>query len=407
MKPSHYYFLGTGSWFFSHGIQSVTFAWLVTIVLHESPEKVGIAQMAFLLPALLLMLFGGSLADQYGGRIVALYGKLLAVLSVLALIVSFLLDHFSYTILLFFAVGMGIAQSLVTPARDGLLSLIADGKIQRRVVQVSMMQFGIQMLGFLTASFADQAGAVIILLIQFTVLFLGMAAFKQLQIPETTPVKRDSPLFQHLLQSINTGFQTVRRSSSMLMVVAMNCATGLFFMATYIVTIPLLLREFYGGTSTQLATLNTANALGLVLMIFCMLRFGDIHRQGRALILSSVFGAIVMSTMGLNLGFPALVVSIFLWGMCAGMGMTMSRTIMQEQAPPGQRARIMSFFSISFMGTGPIGALFNGYMVQWVGAATAIFFSCGALLVAVTIMVLKSDLWWLDSRHRETESQTA
>ena len=407
MKPSHYYFLGTGSWFFSHGIQSVTFAWMVTIVLHESPEKVGIAQTAFLMPAMLFMLFGGSLADQYGGRIVALYGKLLAVLSVLALIVSFVMDNFSYTILLVFAVGMGIAQSLVTPARDGLLALIADGKIQRRVVQVSMMQFGVQMLGFVTASFADQAGAIIILLIQFTVLFLGMAAFKQLQIPETIPSKRDSSLFLHLFQSINTGFQTVRRSSSMLMVVTMNCATGMFFMGSYIVTIPLLLREFYGGTSTQLASLNVANALGLVLTIFCMLRLGDIHRQGRALILSSAFGAIVLATAGLNLGFPALVVSVFLWGMCGGMGMTMARTVMQEQAPPGQRARIMSFFSFSFMGAGPIGALFNGYMVQWFGAATAITSSCCAMLIMVTIIVLKSDLWRLDSRHREPESHAA
>ena len=138
-----------------------------------------------------------------------------------------------------------------------------------------------------------------------------------------------------------------------------------------------------------------------------MLRLGDIHRQGRALILSSAFGAIVLATAGLNLGFPALVVSVFLWGMCGGMSMTMARTVMQEQAPPGQRARIMSFFSFSFMGAGPIGALFNGYMVQWFGAATAITSSCCAMLIMVTIIVLKSDLWRLDSRHREPESHAA
>ncbi|MFT7138734.1 MAG: hypothetical protein ACI9B8_001151, partial [Sulfitobacter sp.] len=50
MKPLHYYFLGTGAWFLAYGIQSVAFAWLVTIVLAESPTMVGFAQMAFLLP---------------------------------------------------------------------------------------------------------------------------------------------------------------------------------------------------------------------------------------------------------------------------------------------------------------------------------------------------------------------
>jgi len=68
MKPLHYYYLGTGSWFLSYGIQTVAFAWIVTILLDESAKLVGIAQMAFLLPAMLFTLVGGSLADQFGGR---------------------------------------------------------------------------------------------------------------------------------------------------------------------------------------------------------------------------------------------------------------------------------------------------------------------------------------------------
>ena len=50
MKPLHYYFAGTGSWYLAYGIQMVVFTWLVTMVLNESPNKVGIAQMAMLLP---------------------------------------------------------------------------------------------------------------------------------------------------------------------------------------------------------------------------------------------------------------------------------------------------------------------------------------------------------------------
>ncbi|MDA9316056.1 MFS transporter, partial [Pseudomonadales bacterium] len=71
MKPLNYYFLGAGSWFLAYGIQSVIFAWMVTMVLDETADKVGLAQMAFMLPAMLFMLLGGSLADHYGGRRIA------------------------------------------------------------------------------------------------------------------------------------------------------------------------------------------------------------------------------------------------------------------------------------------------------------------------------------------------
>ena len=67
MNSRQYYLLGSASWFFSYGMQGVLFAWLVTMVLEESPALVGIAQMALLVPGTLLMLFGGSLADRYAG----------------------------------------------------------------------------------------------------------------------------------------------------------------------------------------------------------------------------------------------------------------------------------------------------------------------------------------------------
>ena len=60
LKPLHAYFVATGSWFLAFGLQSVLFAYLVTLVLNESAERVGFAQMAYLIPGTLLILLGGS-----------------------------------------------------------------------------------------------------------------------------------------------------------------------------------------------------------------------------------------------------------------------------------------------------------------------------------------------------------
>ena len=56
------YLAGTASWFASMGVQTVLFAWLVTIELNETPEKVGLAQFSMMLPTLCLLLFGGVVA---------------------------------------------------------------------------------------------------------------------------------------------------------------------------------------------------------------------------------------------------------------------------------------------------------------------------------------------------------
>ncbi|MEK9869571.1 MAG: MFS transporter, partial [Gammaproteobacteria bacterium] len=87
MKPLHYFLGANASWFLSFGSHTVLFAWLITIELNEAPARVGIGQMTMLLPTLLLILVGGSLADRYGGRRFALIGQSAAALGPISLAV--------------------------------------------------------------------------------------------------------------------------------------------------------------------------------------------------------------------------------------------------------------------------------------------------------------------------------
>ena len=398
MKSLHYYLLGTGSWSFALGIQSVVFAWLVTIVLHETPRMVGLAQMSLLIPATLFMLIGGSLADHYGGRRIAIIAQACAAFAPLYLVAMVVLDSLDYRGVIFFAIFMGCAQAFVTPARDSLLNQVADGQIQRRVLQTSMTQFGVQMLGFVAASFADRTGAAFILVIQVISMLVGVYAFYRLDIPNPPPKPRGQGIFKEVTISIVEGYKTVRASPNMRAVVIQNCAMGIFFMGSYIVTLPLLVRDVYQGASFELSWMNAANALGLVTTIMVLLRFGDIHRQGRALLLAHLGGSIALASSGLGFGFTSVVACVFAWGVCGGVAMTMARTIIQEQAPEGQRGRMMAFHSFSFMGSGPIGALFCGFLVEQVGPKFALIVASGLMLTVMLALACFSSLWRLDSK---------
>jgi L-iditol 2-dehydrogenase len=61
----------------------------------------------------------------------------------------------------------------------------------------------------------------------------------------------------------------------------------------------------------------------------------------------------------ISLGVPleGFYLCIFLWGLSAGVAMTMSRTIMQEQAPATHQSRIMAALTLMTTGGGPIGQL--------------------------------------------------
>jgi MFS family permease len=397
MRPLHYYLLGTGSWFLAFGVQGVMFAWLVTMVLNETPEKVGLAQMSLLLPGTLLILVGGSYADRFGARRVALLAQSLATLAPLMLLVLVASDRLSFATMIGYALLMGLAQAFVTPARDGLLSQVAGGRVQRTVMVTSIIQFGLQVVGFMVASLADLAGPEPILLIQALVLAVGVLGFSRIQ-----NQRHDAGLAApRLLHSLLEGGRTVFTSPAMRMIVVQNMCMGMFFMGSYIVTMPLLVREVYSGGASDLAFLNATNSLGLVLTIVLLLRLGDVHRQGRALVLSQLVGSVVLGTAAFAPGFGVFLVALFLWGICGGVAMTMSRTIMQEQAPDAQRGRVMSFYSFSFMGAGPIGALLNGYLVEQLGPQMALLTCALAMCVIMIVVSLSSSLWRLEGLRPE------
>ncbi len=386
MRPQYLYLAGTASWFASHGIQGVMFAWLVAIVLRESPQMVGVAQMAMLMPALLFMLIGGSLADRYGGRRVAVLAQSLALVPVLGLLLVLAAGRLSFGVMIGYALMMGFAQAFVTPARDGLLNQVAEGRIQAAVVRVTMIQFGAQLIAFVIVGLTDRVGAVTVIAVQATVLALGAVAIGRIPVAAPTRSRSDTAVWRDLYASVATGFVTVMRSVPMRMVVAQNFAVGLFFMGAYIVTIPLTVRDVYGGSAGDLAMVNAANSLGLVLTAFLLTRVGHIRRQRRALLLAHAMGAVMLCMAGAGFDFPVFAGCIFLWGGCGGIAMSMARSIMQEQAPYDQRGRVMAFFSFSLMGAGPFGALLAGALVEWRGPGNALIVVGCSMFTVVAIL---------------------
>ena len=373
-------------------MQSVIFAWLVTLVLREPAEKVGFAQTALLLPGLFLILFAGAIADRVGPARQALWSQLLASFTPLILIFSVLTDSLSYEVIIGYALLTGIAQAFLTPARDGLLNYVAEGNVQRLVLQSSLTQFACQIFGVIVAGFADHLGAPIILSVQIVVMLIGVWTYRKIHLIIDTG--SEAPRQQkRVLHEIWEGGVTVFSNPIMRVVVIQNVAMALFFMGAFVVAFPLVVREVFEGSSSDLAAVSALNALGLVATIFILLRLGYIERPGRALVLAQGVGSIFLFFAGLAGNIYLFMGFIFVWGLFGGLAMPMCRTIMQELAPPAQRSRVMGFFGFSFMGTGPLGALLVGYLAEYFGPQTAILICAAAMFVVVCLVRVSTGIW--------------
>lgn len=373
----------------SGGVQMVLFPWLVAVYLHESAARVGLAQMASQLPMVLLILFGGLVGDRFDQRRMLIGLQCATTLLPLAMAGFVYSDLLIYPVVIAWAVIGGCFGAFMQPARDALLNRVAGRDIQRVVTLAIGVQFGVQILGFGIGSMAERVGPVPLLVIQASLIFLGAVTTARIpRLPPATPRVRGP-----VLRDISEGLAMVWRSDALRPAVLMTFAVGVFFAGAYMVVLPLMVRDLYGGSAGGIALAFAANMLGTCTTILVLMRVGGLQRPGRAMIIGSGVSLCVLSVLSLELPVWAFYGVVYLWGLCGGVNMTMSRAIVQESSPDSHRARILSVYSLGMMGGMPFGSLLLGWCVDLFGARNAVLIPALGMLCVVALIVTRTRLW--------------
>jgi MFS family permease len=389
--PLRWYLTSTASFLIPGGIQMVLFPWLVAVLLHEPAQRVGIAQMCGALPALFLILFGGVVGDRFDQRRILIALHLFGALPPFVMAVLIGNDLLSYGLMIGYALIGGIVGAFSQPARDALLSRVAGERIQRTVTIVMAMQFGVQILGISLASLADRVGPVPLILVQTTVMALGCLAVARIRVDRfVAPVKRE-----HALKEIRDGLSLVLGSERMFPVMILTFAIGVFFAGAFTVLIPLTIRDVYHGGAQQIGLAYVMNMVGTVAVTLLLLARGGVARPGRAVIIGLGAGSLLFLPMVFGVPIGVFYLLIFLWGAGGGITMSMSRSIVQESAPPSHRARVMSVYSLGMMGGMPMGSLAMGYVIGVFGPLHAAWVPVIGMAAVVAWVAWKTNLWSL------------
>ncbi len=365
----------------------------MAVVLHEAPQRVGLAQMALMAPSTLLLLLGGAIADRSDCRALLIRFHLLAMIPPLGLAALIAAGATGYGVLLAYGVAVGALGAFVTPARDALLSRIGHPDLGRAIAVATATQFMCQLVGIALAGAAGRVGAPLLLVLQ--AMLVGAGAITTRRLAPAPPTGRITG--ERRRDAMRDGLREVWRSAVILPVVVAIAAVGTLYVGAFVVIIPLLVRDAYHGGSAALATLSACFWGGTIAATLVQVRLGSIQRAGRAVMVALALGAGVLAAMALDLPFALLALLCLLWGIGGGVTMTQGRTMVQLAATDSHRARIMAVFQLGLFGGAPVGALAMGYLAAAVGARPAVLFPALAMLIVLAGLRLRSGLWQQES----------
>jgi MFS family permease len=231
--------------------------------------------------------------------------------------------------------------------------------------------------------------------------YLGvLAALLAMRLPER-PVVEAHP---SVLEGLKDGVRYVLRTGpikAVLLLIATLSLVGL----PYAVLMPVFARDVLHGGARTFGFLVASSAGGSILgaaYLASRRSARGLERLipvGLAVFTLAVLGFSLSRTLWLSM--PMLV--------CAGAGMmtvfASSNTLIQTVVDDTRRGRVMSLYTLSFMGTGPFGALLVGTLAQHLGAPTTVALFGVACLGALGLYLsrLPSLTAALGPLHRQQE----
>ena len=380
-----------------HGIQSVLLPYLLAIQLQQPAQRFGITLMLGQLPMFLLLLVGGWLADRVDARRLLMGLQAAGVVVPLLLALALWQGAVTELMVMLYALAWGLVSAFATPARDGLLKRVAAGNVQKMVTQATGIQFATQMIGQLVAGSAGRVGAIAILLLQCTVLALGMYVATHLPKGRSQVSTGARGSFG---QELGAGLKLLFADPTLRATFTIIIGMGVFFTGVFLVLIPIALRDLYNGSAPDIAFGFVVFGLGTLTSIVAIMRGGGISRPGRALAISMFSGCAALLPMMLAPPLWLFYGCIFLWGMSGGVGMTMSRSIMQELAPVSHQSRVMAAFSLATAGGAPLGSLLMGTVIALVGARWAVAIPIVGVMTTTLAVLASHPIWQFVSRSK-------
>ena len=350
------------------GFQIVMFSqlWLVR-QLEENPIWLGSVGLALGVPAILLNLFGGVVADKFDQRRLimvtqALSGSFIFLLATLTLLGVVQVWH-----ILAIAFCTGAVQAFDQPARAAIFPHLIDRKdLMNAVALDSAIWQGMRiiapaMAGIIIATASTEASLYV-----GSAGFLGMVALiSWLKVPPIQRAEGGSPL-QNLFQ----GAQFVRNNSLFSSLIAMTFFNSFFGMA-YIQLMPIFTIDVLHKGATAQGVLLSAGGVGALLGTVTVAIMGRFPHRGWLILGGSALYGGFVAGFGLSHWYYVSMGVLFLAGYAQSIYMILLMGTLQMRVPDELRGRVMGIYGMTY-NIMPLGGMLSGVIASVLSAPFAV-----------------------------------
>jgi MFS family permease len=364
-KGFRFFWLGTLTTSFAVQIMAVSVAWQI-YDLTSQPLLLGLVGLSLFLPALLLVLITGMVADRYKRR--GIMAVCLCVELVAAIFLLFFSNAQAHEIWPIFGVlvALGTARAFMNPAAGSLApNLVPPEALSSAItINASAWQFA-SILGpvaggllyGISPAFAFGTAAVLVC----------VAITSVLLIPR--PPNRDS----HQAASLETmlaGFRYIWGNKVVLGAISLDMFAVLLGGA--VALLPVYAKDILHAGPTELGLLRGAPGVGAIVMAVILSRFPVRDHAGKILFVFVALFGVFNIVFGLSTTVWVAVPALALVGACDMVSVTIRETIMQLWTPDAVRGRVNAVNSVFIGASNELGEFRAGTVAFFVGAVAAV-----------------------------------
>lgn len=352
----------SGTW-----MHSVAQSWLV-YSLTKSPLYLGIIASLSSLPILFLSLFGGMVADRYPKRNILIITQMMSIIP--ALFIAVLTDKNLITIwhLGITATFLGVVNAFDLPARQAFLGeVVSKGDITNAIALNSTAFNGARIIGPLIAGFIiSHVGIPACFYINAVSFIPVIYALSRIEAKGVIKAYKGN-----MWSDLADSWRFLVHEKSIFYVLFLIAIFSLFGIP-YITLLPILasdiLKEGVKGLSFLVASGGAGSFTGALMIALK----GEIRRKDLYLLITAfVFSfSIFLIPYSRNLYLSMIFVYFAGWGIVSFLAT--SNSFIQHTVTDALRGRVMSLYTLVFLGLAPIGNSVIGFSAYKIGTVLSL-----------------------------------